>query len=148
MVPLEELVCWYYHSEKLAKKRAHPHGSLEVREAAQLRMQTYGHYGHRSNLTIGDHWRLSRPLATKWLWPELVRTRHMTFSSVGSKCELLELPQSLHRSDGGRQSARRSKYSGATREVLILRSCHPVFFAGFSTEEGKGVRPRSDTLKT
>ena len=42
----QELLFWYHHAEKLVKKRDHPHGSQDVRDAAQLRMKTYGHYGH------------------------------------------------------------------------------------------------------
>ena len=34
----QELFFSYYHAEKLCKKRAHAHGSEEVREAAQVRM--------------------------------------------------------------------------------------------------------------
>ncbi len=46
----QELCVWYFHAEKLVKKRAHPHGSQGVRDAAQLRMQRFGHYGHRRNV--------------------------------------------------------------------------------------------------
>ena len=43
----QELFFWYYHAQKLVKKRDHPWGSEEVQEASQLRMKTWGHYGHR-----------------------------------------------------------------------------------------------------
>ena len=43
----QELFSWYYNAQKMVKKRAHYTGSGDVRAAAQMRLQEYGHYGHR-----------------------------------------------------------------------------------------------------
>ena len=43
----QELFFWYYHATKVAKKRAHAWGSECPREAAKVRKQVYGRYGHR-----------------------------------------------------------------------------------------------------
>ena len=43
----QELFFWYYNAEKVVKKRAHSWGSREVRDAAKMRQQVFGHYGHR-----------------------------------------------------------------------------------------------------
>ena len=43
-----ELMFWYYHANKLVRKRDHPWGSKDVRAAAHLRNEVYGHRGHRS----------------------------------------------------------------------------------------------------
>ena len=43
----QELMFYYQNCPKVAKTRAHAWGSREARAAAQLRMDTYGRYGHR-----------------------------------------------------------------------------------------------------
>ena len=42
----KELFFWYWHAQKVAKKRAHAWGSKDVRDAAQARFSAYGYYGH------------------------------------------------------------------------------------------------------
>ena len=43
-----ELMFWYWHAEKVAKKRDHPVGSAERRGAAQqVRKEATGRYGHK-----------------------------------------------------------------------------------------------------
>jgi hypothetical protein len=44
----QECFFWYYHAPKVAKKRMHPQGSKDNRDAAKLRFKEYGHYGHRN----------------------------------------------------------------------------------------------------
>ena len=41
-----ELLFWYSHAPKLARKRPHAWGSQEVRDAAQVRKAVTGRYGH------------------------------------------------------------------------------------------------------
>ena len=67
----QELFFWYYHAEKLVKKRAHSKGSQEVREAAQLRFKTFGHYGHRNEYFYQHLSAVGDALAG-------TRTRHMS----------------------------------------------------------------------
>ena len=44
----QELLFYYQNCPKVAKTRAHAWGSREVRAAARLRKETYGHWGHRN----------------------------------------------------------------------------------------------------
>ena len=50
----QELFCWYHHAPKIAVRRPHAWGSKDVRDAARLRHQVYGHWGHRrDNAAVG-----------------------------------------------------------------------------------------------
>ena len=42
-----ELMSWYFHAPKVAKKRAHPVGNADERAAAHERKAVYGTYGKR-----------------------------------------------------------------------------------------------------
>ena len=42
-----DIMCWYFHAPKVAKKRAHPVGSAVERAAAHERKAVYGTYGKR-----------------------------------------------------------------------------------------------------
>ena len=44
---VSDIMFWYWHAEKLVKKRRHSWSSPEQREAAKFRMDFFGHYGHR-----------------------------------------------------------------------------------------------------
>ena len=41
------LMCWYPHADNMVKKRDHAWASMLVRDAKNMRMHEYGHYGHR-----------------------------------------------------------------------------------------------------
>ena len=42
-----EIMFWYFHADKLVRKREHPWGNPDVRAAAKVRKEVWGHYGHR-----------------------------------------------------------------------------------------------------
>ena len=43
----QELMFWYHHAPKVAKKRDHPVGNADERAAAHLRYEWYGKWGKR-----------------------------------------------------------------------------------------------------
>ena len=42
-----DIMCWYFHAPKVARKRAHPVGSADERAAARVRKEVYGTYKKR-----------------------------------------------------------------------------------------------------
>ena len=46
---VSDIMFWYCHAPKLVKKRRHAWASADRKEAALLRYETFGHYGHRRN---------------------------------------------------------------------------------------------------
>jgi hypothetical protein len=51
----KELLFWYTHAPKICRKRAHPVGSQDVRDASKLRFKATGHYGHQRHGRYGRY---------------------------------------------------------------------------------------------
>ena len=51
---VSDIMFWYCHAPKVVKKRRHAWASADRRDAAYLRLKTYGHWGHKRGPAVGE----------------------------------------------------------------------------------------------
>ena len=66
-----ELMYWYFNATKICRKRPHAWGHPDIRRAASLRYQKFGHHGHFSKEVVGREGAVNSEAPTKV--PKVIR---------------------------------------------------------------------------